>query len=102
MSIGREGARELVSGVAVSPTFVETTGLVLERGRSFAAAEYRPDGACVVVLSQALASSVAGDRDPVGLTTELDESPCTIVGVAPEDFVMPAGAKFLIPRRGGQ
>jgi hypothetical protein len=41
------------------------------------------------------------DREPVGSALELDGLPCTVVGIAPEGFDIPAGARFWIPRRPG-
>ncbi len=77
-------AREALT-IPVSATFFETLGVQAAVGRTF-----RPDDeghGCEVVLSHKFWSTTLG-RDPniIGKGLDLDDKPCSVVGVMPAEF----------------
>ncbi|MEX1183342.1 MAG: ABC transporter permease [Gemmatimonadota bacterium] len=54
----------------VTPSFFETLGIEIVRGRAFTEAEDRADGPHVVVITERLAQRFWPDQDPVGRTLE--------------------------------
>ncbi|HZS60355.1 MAG TPA: ABC transporter permease [Gemmatimonadaceae bacterium] len=50
----------------VSPSFFQTMGLTLERGRGFTESDNRPDAAPVLVITEALARRYFPGQDPIG------------------------------------
>ena len=80
--------------------FLDTLAVVPAAGRFFSAAEDRPNGPHVAVISYGLWSSRFG-RDPQlgSRTVNLDGTPTLVVGVLPKDFLMPtlAGVDVLLP-----
>jgi putative ABC transport system permease protein len=84
--IGREG---LSSGIA-DPGFFQAVGLNPLLGRLFTDDEIGPDGDDVVLLSHDLwVRRYGSDPSVVGRTVRLDGDPAVIIGVLPEDFVVP-------------
>ena len=82
-----QAAREMRIGV-VTASFFDFFAARPALGRWFTAAESAtPVGAPVVVLSHALWQTDFGGRDDVvGQTLHIGNIPCTIIGVAPDDF----------------
>jgi putative ABC transport system permease protein len=74
----------------VTPNFLSTLGVEPQLGRAFTPEEGRPEGAPVVLLSDAIwRSRFGGDRNIVGQTVTLDTTPHTIVGVLPANVQFP-------------
>lgn len=73
----------------VSANFFSVLGVEPELGRQFTEEEGRPEGKPVVLLSDSIwRSRFGGDRNIIGRTVTLDNTPHTIVGV------LPAGVQF--------
>jgi predicted permease len=86
-----QGDPARLAALAVSHGLLPSLGLAPVAGRVFTAAEDRPGGPRVVLISESLWTRTFG-RDPgaLGATIRLDEDPYTIVGVMPDraDFGM--------------
>jgi predicted permease len=93
------GDPERLRGADVSASFFDVLGVRPVRGRlSFTADEDAPNGAPVVVISDALwRSRFSADTGIVGRTITLDNSPYQVVGIAPSASAWPANATFWIP-----
>lgn len=79
-----------VSVARVTPSFFPMLGVQPQLGRVFSEAEGRPDGAHVVMLSDAIwRSRFGGDPDIIGQTVKLDTVPHTVIGVLPADAKFP-------------
>jgi putative ABC transport system permease protein len=77
----------LVSGASVTPNFFDTFRLRPELGRFFSAAEFRPGGDKVAVLSHEVwQTHFGGEADIVGKTIRLDGETHVVVGAAPAEF----------------
>ena len=82
---GERGAERL-DGLAVSADLFEVLGLPLVAGRAFSAAEDRPGGAAVAILSERLwRRRFGGDRSLLGRPVRIEGAPHTVVGIAPQD-----------------
>ena len=74
----------------VTPTFFSLLGVRPQLGRIFSDEEGRPEGKPVVMLSDSMwRSRFHADRNVVGKTVTLDETPQTIVGVLPANMQFP-------------
>jgi putative ABC transport system permease protein len=74
----------------VSPNFFSTLGVQPQLGRTFTEEEGRPEGAPVVMISDAMwHDRFDGDRNIIGQTVTLDTTPHTVVGVLPADVQFP-------------
>ncbi len=79
-----------VAVARVTPSFFPMLGLQPQLGRVFRDDEGRPEGAHVVMLSDAIwRSRFGGDRNIVGQTVMLDTVPHTVVGILPADARFP-------------
>ncbi|HKW96680.1 MAG TPA: ABC transporter permease [Bryobacteraceae bacterium] len=90
-----------LSCAAVESTFLSTLEIVPVLGRSFNAAEDRPDQPLSVLLSFGLwQSRFGGQADIIGHLVSLDGQPARVVGVLPRDFETPTlvHADLLIPQ----
>jgi putative ABC transport system permease protein len=84
----------------VEANFLDTLGVRLAAGQPFSAAEDRPNGPRVAIISHALwRGRFAGDPAAIGKTLNIDGAPTRITGVLPPDFVMPTltHADILLP-----
>ena len=84
----------------VEGNFLDTLGVRLAAGRPFSAAEDRPNGPRVAIISDALwRGRFAADPGAIGKALNIDGVPTRVVGVLPPDFVMPtlAHADILLP-----
>jgi putative ABC transport system permease protein len=75
-----DGTYRATAGNFVSPNFLETAGLTLTKGRWFS----EKKGVFEVVISETLAKTRFGDRDPIGQSLQLQVSgdvPYPVVGV---------------------
>jgi len=75
-----EGPKDEVRIRAVTPSYFETLGIPLQRGRMLSRDD-RGDTPFVIVVNEALARRYFSDRDPVGKQLTLWGQPRTIVGV---------------------
>lgn len=85
----------------VSPGFFGTLGLQPRIGRFFNEDEGHPEGKPVVVLSNTIwQTRFDSNRNIVGRTITLDQTPYTVVGVLPANVQFPfmGPAEFWIPR----
>jgi len=90
-----------LSCAAVESTFLSTLEINPELGRSFNAAEDRPDQPLSVLLSFGLwQSRFGGQTDVIGHLVSLDGQPARVVGVLPRDFETPTlvHADLVIPQ----
>ncbi|MPY91008.1 MAG: FtsX-like permease family protein [Luteitalea sp.] len=86
---GRQAER--IDAVEVSSSLFETLGVGPLIGRTFTAAEERPDDSHVAVLSHTYwQQRHAGSPEVLGATLRLNERLYTIVGVMPPEFTFPA------------
>ncbi|HYC69977.1 MAG TPA: ABC transporter permease [Opitutaceae bacterium] len=92
---GPAGA-EQVAGQIVSADFFPVLGVRLRHGRTFRAAEDRPDGDPVVIVTHGFwHRRFGGDPAALGRTLTVNGRPHTLIGVLPEDFTYPYGAAEL-------
>ena len=77
----------LVSGARITTNFFDTFRLRPELGRFFLAAEFRPGGDRVTILSHEIwQTHFGGEAGIVGKTIRLNGETYVVVGVAPADF----------------
>ena len=92
------GDPQLIDGANVTVSFFNVIGVVPPLGRGLVDADGEGDGADVVVISDRLWRRLLGARpDVVGLPLRMDGRVFTIVGVAPVDLNVPAGADYWRP-----
>jgi predicted permease len=76
-----------VMATLVSANYFSTFGITMARGRAFRPEEERPGSAIpMVILSHTAWIARGADPDIVGKTLRIENRPCTIVGVAPQEF----------------
>jgi len=90
------GEPERIDGASVLWNYFNVLGVTMQQGRPFVEGDGAGDGN-VVVLSDGLWRRRFGAHSVVGTTVTLDGRTCTIVGVAPPDLKLPAGATFWQP-----
>ena len=89
---------EQVRAMHVTSGYFALFGAHVIAGRTFTAAEDRPSGGHVAVLSYGLwQSRFGGNRQIVGSTIELDNESWLVVGVIGRDFVTATRAELWIP-----
>ncbi len=92
------GEPQLIDGANVTVSFFNVLGVVPQLGRGLVDADGNGGGADVVVLSDGLWRRQFGARaDIIGSTMRMDGKPFTIVGIAPPDLTVPAGARYWRP-----
>jgi len=92
------GDPQLIDGANVTASFFNVIGVVPPLGRGLVDADGEGSGADVVVISDRLWRRQLGARpDVVGLPLRMDGKVFTIVGVAPADLNVPAGADYWRP-----
>lgn len=93
-----DGHPERLSGYAVTSTYFDVMGIPMTLGRGFRAAEDRPGGEPVVVLSHALwLRRFHGDLQVVGRTVTVNRVAHTVVGVAGARLEYPERSEFWVP-----
>jgi predicted permease len=81
------GEPERLVGVNVAPRFLELLGVKPHLGRGFSGNEWKQNGPQAAMLSWALwQNRFGGDPAIVGQAITINESPCLVTGVLPEDF----------------
>jgi putative ABC transport system permease protein len=81
------GYPERLRSVAVSDNFLPTLGIAPLKGRNFTSEECAFNGPGAVILSHAFwRGKFGGDPAVVGRTIQLNNAPCTVVGVLPPSF----------------
>lgn len=89
---------EQVHGFRVSPAYFATMRVQPLLGRTFTAAEGRPEANRTVVLSHAFwQRRFGGDPTVLGKTLRLGGAPHVVVGVMPPRFAVPYGAEVWAP-----
>ena len=89
---------EQVIGVHVTRGYFALFGATVVAGRTFTAAEDRPNGGHVAVLSYGLwKRRFGGNREIVGSTIQVDGQPWLVAGVIGRDFVTDTPADLWIP-----
>jgi putative ABC transport system permease protein len=92
------GDPQLIDGANVTASFFNVLGVVPYVGRGLVDADGDGAGSDVVVLGNGLWRRQFGARpDVVGSTLRMDGKPFTIIGVAPADLNVPAGAEYWRP-----
>jgi putative ABC transport system permease protein len=91
------GEPERVDGASVSWNYFAVLGVTMREGRGFVEAEGSVDGNVVVISDGLWRRQFGGRPDAIGATIRLDGRPRTIVGIAPGDVDLPAGAEFWRP-----
>ena len=92
------GDPQLIDGANVTASFFNVLGVVPPLGRGLVDADGEGDGADVVVIGDRLWRRQFGARaDIVGSPLRMDGRVFTIVGVAPADLNVPAGADYWRP-----
>jgi putative ABC transport system permease protein len=92
------GDPQLVDGANVTPSFFSVLGVTPRFGRAFVDADGILGAHAVVILSDALWRRQFGARpDVIGSTMRMDGKPFTIVGIAPPELTIPAGAEYWRP-----
>jgi predicted permease len=80
------GARRTFSAI-VSANFFDVLGVKLIRGRAFTPAEGAPGGAAPVAIASYVYWKKTGFAPAlVGSTIRVNELPCTVIGITPENF----------------
>ena len=92
------GDPQQLDGANVTTSFFGVLGVVPRAGRALVDADGQMGAPPVVVISDGLWRRLFGARaDIVGSTMRLDGTPFTIVGIAPPDLRLPAGAEYWRP-----
>ncbi|MDQ8185710.1 ABC transporter permease [Pelagicoccus sp. SDUM812002] len=85
--IGVDGNDIILDGASVSGTYFESLGLVPTAGRLLQEADGGEGSSPVIVIGHSFwIRELAGDKDLMGQTIQMDGAPFTLVGVAPEGF----------------
>jgi predicted permease len=100
-NVAEGGVAERVEGVAITRDYLSVLRIRPLHGRAFTAAEDTPEGARVVLISEALWRTRFAGRDNVlGRTLRINSVPHTIVGVLPTAASFPNQAQIWVPLRG--
>jgi putative ABC transport system permease protein len=85
-TLGGRDVPERLDAQRVSVAYFHTLGVAPLLGRDFTSADDRPRGPDVAILGHALWQRLGADRDIVGRTVTLDDTPYTVIGVMPGGF----------------
>ena len=92
------GDPEQLTGARISPELPRVLGVPLIAGRSFTPEEEKPGAAPVVIIGEAFQQRHFGtDADVLGRTINLDGTPTTIVGIAPDTLNLLASGDIYTP-----
>ena len=83
------GNPEPVVGALVSAGFFELLGWQPAMGTTFSTDQELPRAGVVIISHGLWLRRFGGDPAIVGKAVNIDEAPCTIIGVMPADFTMP-------------
>lgn len=90
---------ERVRVASVTASFFRTFGVSPALGRAFTGDEDKPGGDNAVILMQAIFARRYGSNPAIlGKTIQLDDKPCTVVGVMPAAFRYPGNAEVTMLR----
>lgn len=89
------GQKERVWGHLVSGSYFSTLGVTPAMGRLFGTAEDEPGSAPEVVLSYRFWEEQLGRAPVVGKTLQVNGRPCTVVGIAPKNFLGASPALYV-------
>ncbi|HET7293788.1 MAG TPA: ABC transporter permease [Vicinamibacteria bacterium] len=96
-NLAGEGGAERVPIGAVTHTFFSVLGARPQLGRAFEASDAQAGAPAVVVLSQGLwRQRYGGDPGVIGKSVIASGRPATVIGVMPEGFDVPLGARLWI------
>jgi putative ABC transport system permease protein len=97
-SVTGSGDPQQIEGAYVTTGFFNVLGVTPRYGRGFVEADGVKGSDSVVILGDALWRRLFGARpDVVGSTMRMDGGTFTIVGVAPPEVTIPAGAEYWRP-----
>jgi predicted permease len=99
-TVGEPGSTEQVTSLRVSPSFFPMLGIEPALGRTFGEEAMEEGNHYEVVLTHgAWQDFFGGASDAVGRDLRIDGRPYVVVGVLPEDFVMPdrQEARMIVP-----
>jgi MacB-like protein len=96
-----EGTKvDTVRGASVTQEFMRVSGVRALLGRLFYADDFQPAGSSIVFLSEDLwQHRFGGDPRIIGKPLQVNGRNTVVVGVAPKQFSIPAGAQIWLPRR---
>ncbi len=81
------GEPERLVGVHIAPGFLEQLGIRPQLGRGFAGDEWKSNGPGAALITAGLwKRRFGGDPAIVGRSVTINENPCVVTGVLPEDF----------------
>jgi hypothetical protein len=90
---------EKVNGASVTSTFFREAKALPMVGRLFLDKEYRAADARVVVIAASFwQRRFGGDPALIGRTLSVNQQQCTVVGILPKTFQVPAGAEVWMPQ----
>lgn len=89
LTLSENNASERFFGQLVSAGYFETLGLTPVKGRFFLPSEVSTPGSAPVAVLSYNAWKIRFHRDPqiIGKTLELNQSPFTVIGIAPQGFL---------------
>jgi predicted permease len=94
---GEQGPQQ-VKGATVSASFFDLLGRAPMMGRTFAAAEDRPGGPRVAVVTRGFwTKRLHADPNVIGRPTVIDGNAWTIVGILPEAIQVLPGVELFVP-----
>jgi hypothetical protein len=99
VQVSADGTSESTPGATVAPDFFRGYSVQPLIGRAFMAPdEYAQNASRTVLLSEDLWRKRFGAApDVIGRNIDIDGAPTTVVGVIPNTFQQPPGAKFWLP-----
>jgi len=84
-TVGLDGRPELITSMAVTPSFFRLLTVAPVRGRIFSEEEGEPGADRVVILSEGMWRQMLGGRDDaIGQEVRLTGNPYTVVGIMPD------------------
>ncbi|MEM6706748.1 MAG: ABC transporter permease [Acidobacteriota bacterium] len=92
-----DGGPEIVQAAEVTHGLLTVLGQPPIEGRDLVAADNTPNGERVVVVGKTFAETHLGQRTAVGAKLQLQGETFRVIGVAPENFDFPQGAKIWLP-----
>jgi putative ABC transport system permease protein len=100
ITLANDDGAEIVPGAEASADFFRVFGAQPAMGRAFTNEETRQNGPNVAVIGYGFWQERLGGRsDVIGSTIQLQGTTYEIIGVAPDGFAYPGGARIWLPVR---